>query len=79
MALRVGCELVPEIRGNFKSKYRRQGGEEALLCPDCGQIQTEGLCLVCKQWEGIRTGLDLIQIKDLVTFQGEKKVRNGFT
>ena len=49
MAFRIKCEMVEEIRGNYKSKYRRMGGEDALLCPDCpsGQIQTQMHCLVC--------------------------------
>ena len=26
------CELVNDIKGSFKSKYTRQGGEAALVC-----------------------------------------------
>ena len=35
MAFKVRCEMVEEVRGNFKDKYKSQGGEEALVCEDC--------------------------------------------
>ena len=70
MAFKIRCEMVEDIKGNFKSKYKRQGGEEALLCQDCdcGEVQTQSHCLVCPQWEDIRTGLELERIEDLVKF-----------
>ena len=47
MAFRIRCELVKDIKGNFKSKYKRQGGEEALKCEDCtlDQVQTQSYCV----------------------------------
>ena len=33
VAFRIRCEMVQEIRGNYKDKYRRKGGEAAVLCP----------------------------------------------
>ena len=53
MAFKVRCEMLQDIKGNFKSKYRRKGGEEALICKDCdcGQVETQNHCLVCPQWE----------------------------
>ena len=70
MAFKIRCNMVEDIRGNFTSKYKRQGGEEALLCQDCdcGEIQTQSHCMVCPQWEDIRTGLELDKIGDVVTF-----------
>ena len=61
LAFRIQCELVKEIKGNFKDKYRRKGGEDAILCDDCEckEIQTQSHCLVCPHWEEIRRGLPL--------------------
>ena len=49
MAFRIRCEMVNEIKGNFKDKFKRLGGEEALKCDDCqiDQTQTQSHCLVC--------------------------------
>ena len=70
MALRIRCQMVNEIKGNFKDKYRRKGGEEALLCEDCDSdtIQTQSHCLECPHWEEIRSGMDLSNMDNLVTF-----------
>ena len=70
MAFRVRCELVDQIRGNFKSKFRRNGGEGALICTDCagGDIQTQSHCMNCPRWSGLRVGLDLTVIDDLTIF-----------
>ena len=70
MAFRIRCELVKDIKGNFKSKYKRQGGEEALKCEDCSldQVQTQSHCVECPHWTGIREGLDLDTLEGLVTF-----------
>ena len=70
MAFRIRCEMVNDIKGNFKDKFKRQGGEEALKCDDCksDQIQTQSHCLVCPHWEDIRRGLEFDQIEGLVKF-----------
>ena len=70
MAFKIRCEMVEEIKGNFKDKYKRQGGEEALICQDCdcGDVQTQSHCLVCPKWNDIRTGLELDRIDDMVKF-----------
>ena len=70
IAFRIRCEMVPEIRGNFKDKYKRGGGDEALLCQDCPgrEIQTQSHCVVCPRWKNLRTGLELSKIEDLVIF-----------
>ena len=31
MAFQLRCEMVEDIKGNFKDKYKRKGGEEALF------------------------------------------------
>ena len=69
-AFKIRCSMVEDIKGNFKSKYRRNGGEEALLCQDCdcGEIQTQSHCLVCPKWEDIRTGLEMEKLEDVVKF-----------
>jgi hypothetical protein len=70
MCFRVRCEMVDDIKGNFKSKYTRNGDENALICEydGCNQVETQGHCMVCPQWESIRQGLDLTNIDDLASF-----------
>ena len=70
MAFRIRCEMVEDIRGNYKEKYRRKGGETALLCQECSkeEIETQAHCLECPRWESIRSGLELDNIEDLVKF-----------
>ena len=70
MCFRVRCEMVKEIKGNFKSKYKRHGDEKALICEfdGCDQVETQSHCMVCPQWASIRDGLDLTKIEDLATF-----------
>ena len=70
MAFRIRCEMVNDIKDNFKDKYKRLGGEAALKCEDCSedQIQTQSHCLICPHWEEIRIGLTLDSIDGVVTF-----------
>ena len=70
MAFHIRCELVKDIKGNYKDKFKRLGGEDALKCNDClsDEIQTQSHCLVCPHWEDIRKGLELDKINGLVTF-----------
>ena len=70
MAFRVRSEMVDEIRGNFKDKYRRTGGEAALACQVCpsGLIETQSHCVQCPKWQDLRLWLELNKMEDLVTF-----------
>ena len=70
VAFRIRCEMVPEIRSNYKDKYKRKGGEAAVLCPEfpAQEMETQSHCLVCPRWEDIRSGLDLTRIDDMVLF-----------
>ena len=68
MAFRIRCEMVKEIKGNYKDKYRRMGGEQALKCDDCDGDQVQSHCLVCPHWEGIREDLDMDRMEGIVTF-----------
>ena len=70
MAFRIRCEMVQDIRGNYKDKYRRQGGEIALECQDCltNEIQTQSHCLICPRWEKLREGLELNKLEDMVKY-----------
>jgi hypothetical protein len=70
MAFRIRCELVKNIKCNFKDKYRRRGGEDAWICDECesNEVQTQSHCLLCPRWEGIRSGLKLDDMEGLVTF-----------
>ena len=34
-SFKIRCEMIPEIKGNFKDRNRRKGGEEALKCQEC--------------------------------------------
>ena len=57
LAFRIRCELLKDIKGHFKDKYRRKGSEDALKCEDCtGDIvQTQSHCLVCLRWRDMVT------------------------
>ena len=70
MASKIRCEMVPEIKGNFKDRYRRKGGEEALKCEECstGEIESQSHSLECPKWDSIRNGLELHKLEDMVTF-----------
>ena len=70
MCFRVRCEMVKDVKGNFKSKYKREGGEQNLICKECdiGQVETQSHCTICPKWENIRSDLDLTTINDLATF-----------
>ena len=70
MAFRIRCELVSELKGNFKDKCRRRGGDQALICEDCDseQTQTQNHCLECPKWEELRRGMDVSKIEDLVQY-----------
>ena len=41
MSFCVRCEMVNDVRGNFKSEYMRNGDEAALLFDNCDQKQIE--------------------------------------
>ena len=69
MAFKVRSQMVPEIPGNFKNKFRVKG-EDGLLCLYCeeGHVMTQGHCLECPAWADLRTGLELGNIEDMVVF-----------
>ena len=69
-AFRIRSEMVDEVRGNFKDKWKRKGGEAALACQECpsGMMETQSHCDTCPKWEDIRTGLDMNKLEDMVTF-----------
>ena len=68
MSFKIRCEMVQDIMGNFKDKFRRKGGEEALSCKVCGDIESQSHCVVCPQWQDIRSGLKVDKLSDLVIF-----------
>ena len=69
MAFKVRCKMVPDIPGNFSSKYKKQG-EQGLVCAYCqeGEIMSQSHCLECPAWEDLREGLELSKISDMVKF-----------
>ena len=71
MAFRIRTEMVKEIPGNFKNKYRVKGTDtEGLICSECQEqaVMTQSHCLTCPAWSEIRNGLDLSKVSDLVVF-----------
>jgi hypothetical protein len=70
VAFRIRCEMVQEIRGNYKDKYRRKGGEAAVLCPECPaqEMEAQSHCIVCPRWEDICFGMELTRIDDMVVY-----------
>ena len=69
MGFKVRSQMVPEIPGNFKNKYKH-AGEGGLKCKYCdeGAIMTQSHCVVCPAWGELRRGLDMTDIRDLVKF-----------
>lgn len=73
---RIRTQLMKTFKDNFRSKYRQKDrGEEdsdpGLQCGDClapNTRDTQAHCLSCPAWEHERTGLDLEDIEDLVTY-----------
>ena len=67
MAFRIHRDMVQGLRGNYKNKNRRQGGEQTLVCQDClpNAIETKSPCL---RRENIIVGLELHKIEDMVVF-----------
>ena len=73
MAFRIRSQMVKEIPGNMKNKYKNKVSsinDSGLICKHCsdGAIMTQGHCMVCPAWEKLRVGLDLKDIRDLVIF-----------
>ena len=71
MAFKVRSQMVPDIPGNFKNRYRVKGTtSEGLMCDHCqeGEILTQSHCISCSAWSNLRDGLDLTCITDMVTF-----------
>ena len=49
MAFRIRSEMVKDIRGNYKDKYRRSDGEVGLLYQGCpaATVESQIHCLIC--------------------------------
>ena len=65
--------MLPDIPGNFKNKFRKKDcsdRDSGLVCKYCdaGDIMTQSHCAVCPAWQELRDGLDLTDIRDLVTY-----------
>ena len=53
MSFKIRSQMVPEIPGNFKNRYKRKETErEGLVCEYCqeDQIMTQMHCLSCAAW-----------------------------
>ena len=50
-AFKIRSQVLPDITGNFKNKFRRKGEKEdsGLVCKYCeeGEIMSQSHCLVC--------------------------------
>ena len=71
MAFHIRTEMVKEIPGNFKNKYRVRGTlTDGLICLECQEqtVMTQSHCLTCPAWTEMRNGLDLSKISDMVVF-----------
>ena len=68
MAFRIRSQMLDNIPGNFKNKYKKE--IEKLKCPYCNldQDMTQSHCLECPEWGDIRKDLDVKNIDDLVKF-----------
>ena len=73
MAFEIRSQMVRDIPGNFKNKYRNKDASDSdsgLICKYCDVvvIMTQSHCVVCPAWQELRVGLDLTDIRDLVMF-----------
>ena len=68
MSFRIRTQMLDDIPGNFKNKFRNN--KDKLKCRHCksDQIMTQSHCLECSAWTEIRKDLDLSNIDDLVKF-----------
>ena len=68
MAFKIRSHMVSDIPGNFKEQFRKK--VEGLACQYCqeSEMETQSHCLVCPAWAKLRVGLDMDNIRDLVTF-----------
>ena len=68
MSFRIRTQMLHEIPGNFKNKFKND--KEKLKCNHCAseQIMTQSHCMDCSAWSDIRNDLDLSKIDDLVKF-----------
>ena len=71
-AFKIRCQMLKDIPGNFKNKFRKKGGGEmdGLVCTHCQEevLMDQAHCMVCPAWEDIRQGLDMTNMLDLVKF-----------
>ena len=63
MGFKVRSQMVPEIPGNFKNKYKHEGLNRKYCYKE--EIMTQSHCLVWPAWAELRRGPD---IRDLVKF-----------
>ena len=78
MAFKIRCQMVKNIPGNFKNKFRKikkikgvnnDESDEGLVCSYCSQgIMTQAHCLLCPALCQLREGLDVKKIDGMVTF-----------
>ena len=66
MSFKIRCQMLENIPGNFKNKYRKE--KEKLKCQhfDLDTNMTQSHCLDCPAWSTIRKDLNLTKIEDLV-------------
>ena len=71
MSFKIRSQMVPDIPGNFKNRYKVKGSTiDGLVCDQCqdGEMFTQSHCLTCPAWSDLREGLELTKISDLVSF-----------
>ena len=69
MAFMIRSQMVPEIPGNFKNKFRGRGtGSDGLASPYCiqGGVMTQSHWLACPAWSELHDDLVVFFRKLLV-------------
>ena len=66
MKFRIRTQMVDKIPGNFKNKYKF--GKEGLKCIYCFDEMTQIHCTICPGRSEMRSGLDMNNLDDLVTY-----------
>ena len=68
MAFRIRSQMLDEIPGNYKNKYRKDKDKIKCCHWTSDQVMTQSHCMDCSAWTEIRKDLDLTNIDDLVKF-----------
>ena len=68
MSFELRTQMLEDISGNFKNKFKNNKKKLKCQCFPEVDIMTQSHCVECPELKGLRKGLNLSQIEDLVKF-----------